>query len=202
MIRLSLKRKIALTAATVVSASALIFQFVIRPTLRQVRQITAAIQQEREDLEIKYQRGQRIKKITAEFNKIKPDKDRLNAMFVPASQALELVFITTLERLAPAHDVELTFDQNRVQDLSTPESPLPLTFTLRGNFKQVLRYLVAVERLPYYFNISDLSLRGINPDRGDVLMVVNGQAFRKPYQPMAPPRQDRPPTTTPPQPNP
>ncbi len=191
-----MQRKIILTIALVAAGVGIIVGLVMLPTIREIQRVAQAIHAERTDLEIKYQRGQLIKKITAEFNEIKPDKDRLFTLFVPANREIE-AFITPLERLAVLHQVEFTPDPRGLQNFTGPDAPLPLTLTLRGNFINVLKYLVSMERLPAYFNISTVSIRGTNPDRGDVVMALTGQAFRLPYQPPPPALQPNATTTTP-----
>lgn len=186
MPRLSIRKKIILTLLLVGTGIGLLAYLVILPTIGQIRHFAMAIQDERTDLEVKYQRGQLIKKITAEFNQIKPDKDRLFSLFVPANREVD-AFIIPLERLAAAHNVEFVPDPHGLKNFTGPDDPLPLSLTLRGNFKQILRFLLSIERLPTYFNIATVSIRGTNPDRGEVVMVVSGQAFRKDVAPAIPP---------------
>ena len=201
---MSIKRKIYLTIGSVVIALAAMGYFLVWPTLREITTITQAIQREQEDLELKYQRGQRIRKIASEYKKIKPQRDRLNTIFVPSGD--ELQFITTLERLERQYQVEVVPTPDQSSNALGPTDPLALTLSIRGNYPKVLQYLIALERLNYYFNVGSLSITGANSDTGALTLVLSGSIHRKPYQakaadepvaaPLVPPAAETPTATT------
>lgn len=180
---MSIKRKIYLTLVTVSAAIGLTAYAIIVPTWREIMTVITAIRQERIDLEEKYQRGQRMKKIAVEYRKIKELRNRLDTMYIPSGD--ELPFITTLERLEREYGVEATPATELLGGVLGPTDPLPLTLTVRGNYGRVIRYLIALERLSYFYNISTLTITAANPDRGEVNLRLAGQVFRKPYTPPA-----------------
>lgn len=175
------KRKIYLTVATVVIAIGAIAYFIVYPTWRDIRTIAQAIQREQADLEIKYQRGQRIREISSEYEKIKPQRDRLNTMFVPSGD--ELQFITRLEQLQRQSQVEVELTPDQQTNSLGPTDPLTLTLAVRGSYLHVLTYVIALERLNYYLNVSGLAVSGTNPDTGALTLTLNGRVYRKAYQP-------------------
>ncbi|MDD5110834.1 MAG: hypothetical protein PHI63_06535 [Patescibacteria group bacterium] len=176
---MSIKKKIATTFTIVAIAIGAMGYFVIWPTYQEIHKITASIQQERMDLEIKYQRGQQMKKLAAQYQKVKQYRDRLNTMFIPSGD--ELAFITTLERVKEEFGIDATPSLGEIGSDLAPEAALPLTITVRGDYLKILRYLIALERLQYSFNITSISFNTIDSDRGEVSAVLSGQAFRKPY---------------------
>lgn len=174
---MTIKRKISFTLTAVAVLLAAVTYLVILPMMREITGIVQAIHQEREDLEVKYRRGQQIRKITTEFKKIQTDVIRLNMFYLPAGQ--ELDFITTLETIARRHGIDLDKTTELTTAFPSPDAPLPLTLTLQGNFTQIIRYLLELEQLELYFNISRLSLRGKSPQTGEVTAIITGRAFRK-----------------------
>ena len=178
---MTIKRKISLTLAAVTTLLATITYVVILPVINEITTVVRAIHNEREDLEAKYQRGQQIRRITAEFKKIQQDLGRLNALYLPAGR--ELNFITTLETIARTYQLELDKTTDLATAFPSPDTPLPLTLTLRGSFTQITRYLLELERQDIYFNIGHLSIRGRVPQTGEVTAVIAGQAYRRAYEP-------------------
>lgn len=175
---MTMQRKIVALAAGICVGLGLVVAFIILPTWREIQRITAAIQSERESLEFKYQRGQRMRKVALEYRKVKQYRDRLNAMYIPSGDELE--FITTLEHLRREYGVDAAPALEQIREDLPPNAPLPLTVTVRGSYRQILAYLFALERLHYYYDIGNIAVKGTDPGRGDVTVVLSGSAFRKP----------------------
>lgn len=164
-----LRYKLAIIVALVTLGLGTIAWFIIIPTLRDIRQITHAIQEQRNEIEEKYQRGQLLHKLVDDFKQISPDKDRLaTAMIAPGG---ELDFLITLEQLALRHEVD--FDPQR-QPPTQPDT-FPLQLTLRGSFSQLMQYLQDIERLPTYFNVRNLQI--VSDTGGNIKAVVIGEAY-------------------------
>ncbi len=167
-----LRHKLVLILGLVGLSLAAIGWFIIVPTLRDIQSITGAIQEQRNSIEEKYQRGQLLRKLVEDFKKIGPDKDRLNAAFIQPGG--ELDFIIGLERLAASREVD--FDPQREKaDAKARADSFPLTLKLRGTFSQLLSYLQDLERLPAYFNVSSLQLNA-GPD-GTIEAVAHGAGY-------------------------
>lgn len=167
-----LRHKLVIILGLVGLSLAAIGCFIIVPTLRDIQAITVAIQEQRDVIEEKYQRGQLLRKLVEDFRKIGPEKDRLDAAFIQPGG--ELDFIIGLERLAASREVD--FDPQRVKaDAKARADSFPLTLKLRGSFSQLLSYLQDVERLPTYFNVSALQLNA-GPD-GTIEATANGVGY-------------------------
>lgn len=179
---MSIKKKMYFTLALVAIAIGLIAYAILWPTWQEINDVVTAIQRERLDLEEKYQRGQRMKKMTAEYQKIKSLRTRLDTIFIPSGD--ELSFITTLERLEREYNVEVIPALEGLRDALGPNDPLPLGLTIRGNYESAIRYLIGLERLTYYYNIASVNIRAGN--HGQVTVGVSGRYFRKPYTAVAP----------------
>lgn len=176
-----LRHKLAIIVALVTLGLGSIAWFIIIPTLRDIQQITSSIQEQRNEIEEKYQRGQLLRKLMDDFKKIGPDKDRLaTAMIAPGG---ELDFIITLEQLASRHDVD--FDPQRQSP--APPGTFPLQLSLRGSFIQLMQYLQDIERLPTYFNVRNLEIT--SDTGGKVQAIVIGEAYlqESPTSPAAQP---------------
>ena len=181
---MTVKRKIVISITIVLTIMVLIVYFVILPTVRDIKKISTAIYQERVDLEKKYLQGQLLRKTIENFEKIKPEEDKLINAFLPAGE--ELKFITAIEQIAALHSLEqkLQLQPNQNKREGQGFSSLPLDISISGKFTPVLQYLKDLQRLNYYFNIYSLTLTagnqpGINPE---VTAVLNGKIYTLPAE--------------------
>lgn len=181
---MTIKRKIIVTAGGLFAVLGVITYQLIAPTLGDIGKIAAAIQNERLDLEKKYQQGQRIKKIAAEYRKIVPLREQLNTMYIPYGD--ELRFFELLEGLQQKYGVEAIPTTNQLGSGKGGEQPLPLTLTIRGDFTKALQYLIALERLNYYYNIGSIVVSPTNPERGEVTLTLGGHVYLKSYHSKTP----------------
>ncbi|OGY47672.1 MAG: hypothetical protein A2840_00095 [Candidatus Buchananbacteria bacterium RIFCSPHIGHO2_01_FULL_47_11b] len=126
--------------------------FIIWPTITDIRQISQSVYLERVDLEKKYLRGQLLRKTIEDFEKIKPERDRLNTIFLLTGD--ELSFITTLEQIA--HNRQLA--EHKIDLQPARSGFFPLRLTLSGTFEQVMGYVSDIESLSQYYIIDNLSV--------------------------------------------
>ncbi|MBU4332118.1 type 4a pilus biogenesis protein PilO [Patescibacteria group bacterium] len=147
--------------------------FVIRPTARELKELSATIKNQRENLKKLYPEGQQIETIQAEYQQIKPKFESLSSIFVAPGKELDL--ITALEKIAAENNIEQEIDLRR-QDPKTESAMLPFHLTLSGNFHNLISYLLNLEALEYYIKIGSLS---INSD--------TAQSSRSPIQPISDP---------------
>src|SRR3989338_5790437 len=98
------QRKMIIMILTVLITSGLIVYFIILPTVKDIKKITASVYAERLDLEKKYLRGQLLKATVENFEKVKDQQPLLAGSFVAAGQ--ELNFIQTLEKIANRHQID------------------------------------------------------------------------------------------------
>ncbi|MBI3290881.1 type 4a pilus biogenesis protein PilO [Candidatus Falkowbacteria bacterium] len=153
--KLDIKVKISIYVVAVIIIIAFISYFIILPTIRDIQSIKKAVYLEREDLERKYLRGQLLNKTIEDFERIKPEKDKLLSIFITEGEELE--FITDLEEIAGRHNIEQNIKLQSNKSRENFYFSLPLEISGTGNFTQILRYLKDIERLKYYFNIKNIA---------------------------------------------
>jgi len=154
---MGIKKKILISVTIVLSIIGLIVYFIIWPTIKDIKTINYAVYLERLDLEKKYQKGQLLRTTIENFEKIKPEQDKLKNVFVIEGQELE--FITSLEQIAEKNQVDQELKLATSDDVNRPSSySLPLTLKINGSFIGILKYLRDLENLDYYFSINSITL--------------------------------------------
>ena len=175
------QRKMIIMILTVLITSGLIVYFIILPTVKDIKKITASVYAERLDLEKKYLRGQLLKATVENFEKVKDQLPLLAASFVAAGQ--ELNFIQTLENIANRHQIDQDLKLNTEQlDKKTGDpATLPFSLTLHGTFGQTMDYLQDLERLNLYLIISEFDIAAVGPSQqrqqGLVNVVLTGKVY-------------------------
>jgi len=183
---MSLKRKILISIILVLLFTGLIAYFIIWPTVRDIRKISQSIYLERLDLEKKYQRGQLLRKTLADFEKIKPEREKLTSIFI--TEGKELDFITTLEKVALINNVNQEIKLKAEEKIKNGEGAksyltTPLAVNISGNFIDVLKYLNSLQMLRYYFNIANFSLSSASANNnvtGEVKASFEGEVYSLP----------------------
>ncbi|MFA6215697.1 MAG: hypothetical protein WC768_03955 [Patescibacteria group bacterium] len=172
---MKIKQKIIIFLAIVLFITGLVIYFVILPTVNDIKKISSDIYAERIDLEKKYQRGQLLKKTIADFEKIKPQKDRLSSIFIVSGN--ELKFITDLEEIAALHKLTQNLNLQPIKNLEDGSFySSPLEIKTLGGFTETLKYLKDLEKLTYYFNISSLEFRS-DDQTGLISNTVSGKIY-------------------------
>ena len=173
---MTIGRKIALYIIAVLIVTSLIIYFVILPTINDIKTINQAVYNEKLDLEKKYLRGQLLRKTIEDFEKIKPEQDKINSIFI--KQGNELEFITALENIAANYNLEQKLSLR--SDLPADSGiyyPLPLEISIRGNFINILKYLNDLEKLDYYFNIAELAVTAGQATENFTDTKLNGEIY-------------------------
>jgi len=174
------KKKIFIIILLFFAVSFLIEFFIVLPTLQDIKKINSDIQNERESLEIKFQQGQFIKSMLSEYKTIEPRKQELDQAFI--KDGAELGFVTELEQIAQKYNLDPSFnkldDKNIKENKKDPFVNMPLSIKLDGDFNQLLLFLSGIESLPYYFNISQISMSAANKQK-NISTTLTGMAFIK-----------------------
>lgn len=130
--------------------------FIFWPAIKEIKNISEKIYQERFELEKKYLAGQNLKKSVADYEKVKGHLEELETIFVKKEE--ELKFITSLENLAEKNQIEqkiiLNIQKEETKNLS---KTIPIQLNLRGNYLNLLEYLRDLEVLNYYINLKNVS---------------------------------------------
>lgn len=155
---MGIKRKIIIFIGLVGATIGLIVYLIILPTIKDIKKISDAVYAERIDLEKKYIRGQLLKKTLEDFEKVKPEKEKLASIFV--NQGGELEFITALEKIAAGRGLEQNIQLQAATGKKNEKNlyPLLLAVTVKGDFIEILKYLKDLEKINYYFNIFSLAI--------------------------------------------
>ena len=91
--------------------------------------------------------------LSAKVKKIEPFADRLADVYI--NQNRELEFITTLEGIASENNISQSLNLNL--DNSNPTSgynTVPLTINASGAYNDLLAYLISLETMKYYINVT------------------------------------------------
>lgn len=175
---MSTKNKIIILTLIILVFVAGIAYFVIYPTLRDIQSISDSIKRERDDLELKYQRGQLLRQLVQDFDKVKDEKDKLNSIFIKSGKELE--YVTLLENIATKYNLsqEIKISTKDIKS-DASISTLPLIISLRGDYNQILKYLNEIEGLSFYFNINDIDAKLDRPQIGTIIMIISGNVYNK-----------------------
>lgn len=153
----NLKNKITTGLALWLAIILSLIYFIVLPTVKEIKTMGDAIEAEREDLEKKYIKGQSLKRLTENLNKIEPRLKLLDQVFINKNRELE--FITSLESEANKSRV------NQRINLSAPQQKenqnfqkADLKLFTNGGFLNQLEYLLNLEHLSYYVNVKLLEL--------------------------------------------
>ena len=177
---MNIKRKLGIYTLLFITATVIIIYFIILPTIKDIKKISDDVYTERVDLEKKYLRGQLLRKTIEDFEKIKPEKDKLTSVFIIEGE--ELNFITDLEKIASSYDLEQNLDlQPNKNEINGFYYSLPLEIKIQGGFIEILKYLHDLDKLNYYINLSSIT---INTDTGGQKnnSTLKGEAYILPAE--------------------
>ncbi|MBU1038659.1 hypothetical protein KKC17_00250 [Patescibacteria group bacterium] len=154
--------------------------FIIWPNIKTIFTLNQQIMLERESLEMLYQRGQKIRQTTAQYEKIKPTLEQFETMFIKPGD--ELTFVTTLEQVAKQNSVNQKINLAKTDDKLITNKSLNLQVQAIGQFNNLLNYLKDLEKLDYYLNLETVrfSKPADQPKTSDLLQLnLAGTAFYK-----------------------
>ena len=154
----SLKKKIIAGPIFFFALAGSIIFFIIMPSIDDIKYIKEEVEMQRIDLEKKYVKGQSLKQLKENLKKIKPELEMINNAFIVSGH--ELDFITTLENFAHKNNVEQKINMNAFKDLNESQvlQKIPLNLSLKGNFTNLINYLIDLEASHYYININSLEI--------------------------------------------
>ncbi len=157
LIKLNLKKKISISIVVSVLIIGGLVYFVVIPIINDIKKMGEKIENQRIDLEQKYIKGQSLKQLTENLKKIEPQLVILDQIFI--KQDYELEFITKLEEIAEQNNVSQTINLNTAKiNKDKSYQTLPLQLSARGNYKNIMNYLINLEALNYYINIDSIDL--------------------------------------------
>lgn len=156
-LKFNLKNKITLSlTGFLIIILSLIYAIVI-PTVREIKTMSDAIEAQRVDLEKKYIKGQSLRQLTENLEKIESKIELLDQIFINKNRELE--FITSLENEANKNQISQKINLSapgKAENKNFQKTNLQL-FT-KGGFREQLQYLTDIEHLSYYVNVKVLEL--------------------------------------------
>lgn len=91
-----------------------------------------------------------------------------------------LSFIETIEKVAASHNVVLSIDTMTIDESHLAEVPaygiLNMSLTVSGNFQSITDFISALEKLPYFINITTVRLNRPESE-GDNSWIANMSLF-------------------------
>ena len=174
--KFDLKNKItvSLTGFLVITLS--LIYFIILPTIKEIKAMGLAIEAQREDLEKKYIKGQSLKKLTENLNKIEPKLKLLDQIFINKNRELE--FITSLENEANKSQVSQKINLSAPQPEANQNfQKTGLQLFTKGGFEKQLQYLLSLEHLSYYINVKLLELSPVGGETNSLNMYLDADTY-------------------------
>jgi len=175
--QISLKKKITILLALFPLVMAAIVFFVVIPSVNDIKAIKNEIEEQRIDLEIKYKKGQSLKKLSENLKTVEPQIAKLDKIFINEDTALD--FITTMEKIA--NDNRVAQNMNLLSSKSAKKNgykKMPLQITAKGDFVNLLNYLIDLEALDYYVNVNSLEMTSFEQaGKGNVKMLIFADTY-------------------------
>ncbi len=131
--------------------------FILIPTLDKIKKLRIDIANTKIEINSALEKGKNINNQADKLKTIESQIEKLDKVFINRNRELE--FITTLEGLASKNNVEQTFDLKNIPDFETSEFlTIPILIKVKGEFNDVINYLIDLETMAYYVNISNLEM--------------------------------------------
>ncbi|PIS05595.1 MAG: hypothetical protein COT81_00330 [Candidatus Buchananbacteria bacterium CG10_big_fil_rev_8_21_14_0_10_42_9] len=162
---MNVKQKFYLTIAFFMLFTVGVVFFILLPTAQEVMHLSNLINDERAELERKYQAGQRLNETVRALEEIREQKIILDSVFIASGAEAE--FSSELERIADQHRIIQT-----LQAEPPANNQFRLTQVLEGNYYNMLNYLVALESLSVYMNAKQVNLTIANVSDANVVKAL------------------------------
>lgn len=178
-IQLQSKHKILLSIVAALIMTVLIILFIIIPTVQDIQTINRNIISEKENLELKFKKGQYMKKVMEDLKNIEPNVTALRSVYLRKGE--ELDFITTLEKISEKFNLEsdINIIQDQARESSDGLQELGIEIQLDGSYEHTLRYLTELEQLDYYTTIHSLEISSTEKNTGRVKSKLRGKIYIK-----------------------
>ncbi|TSC96079.1 MAG: Uncharacterized protein Athens101410_232 [Parcubacteria group bacterium Athens1014_10] len=157
---LPFKRKFFINLILMVIILSSILVFVTYPAIREIKSLSQEIYNYRLHLEKLYLKGQILKNIVEELKKVEPYIEKISKVLIGKNE--ELGFIVSLEKLADDNQLIQNLKIDPAQKIdSNNYKIMPVQIALQGDFTNLIKYLIELNKLDYYINIKNLSIQKI-----------------------------------------
>jgi len=174
--KFNLKKKIIFSLITLFIVIFFIVYLIVIPTVLDIKKMGNEIEAQRIDLEKKYIKGQNLKQLAENLKKIEPQLDKLDKIFINHNRELE--FITTLEEIAQTNEITQKINLSTDQASESQKfKKMPLQLYAKGNFINLVNYLLSLENLYYYINIKSIELFPGSNNLEDINLLITADTF-------------------------
>lgn len=160
--RFSLSKATTLTLGTMGAAILLIIGLVAVPAIRHILDLRMSIEETKASLQNDYDKTQQLRRSIKDLKKVAEEVKQYEKSIISVGKELDI--ITELENIASSHDIKQEINVSLVDPKQNGKSSQGgsknlrephylITFTSDGTTEQLLRYLQAIEALPYYVTI-------------------------------------------------
>lgn len=157
-----------------------IFFFVISPLFSKINELKTKIQKEKTSLEIYQKKGDSLFSLEKDYKKVEKDKENLYSFFIE-SLKIEKLF-EELENLS--HKVKINQEINLLNKGSISSETkinvekISLQIKARGDFENLVKYLLLLENFPYYLNITSIKIDKLKEKELNIDLVVESYIFQ------------------------
>jgi len=174
---MSLKQKLLIYILAIFVVVVIVGGFIITPTVIKILSLRNDINNIEGEMESRYKKIQSLKLSVQKLPIIKSETNKFSEITIKPGE--ELNVITELEKIAIENNIEQNTDlvfvdtkkdkpTNATTKKDNTEKPLPqyykFSFLNNGYFADHIKYLQALEKLPYYMVIDKLSFEKKNND--------------------------------------
>ncbi len=132
-----------------------LFAIIGYPSIKEIKNLSNKIEEQRSQLEQLYIRGKNIKQTLQQYREIKPTVSNLDNIYIKRGE--ELKFITTLENTANEQSVDQ--EPKLVSPpVNSTSNTLQLELTTTTSLNRIIKYIMGLEALDYYINIDTVRL--------------------------------------------
>jgi hypothetical protein len=175
-LKIDLKNKMLISSACFVLVIFSLIYFIVIPTIKDIKSMGDIIEAQKIDLEKKYIKGQSLKQLSENLNKIEPKLTLLEQIFINKNRELE--FITSLEAEANKNKVEQKINMGSPQLTENGNfQKTDLQLLTKGDFVSQLKYLADLESLSYYINVKSLELSPSDISAAQINMLLNTDIY-------------------------
>lgn len=164
------KQKIYLTAFIWLAIFSLVIILIIVPLIAQIKNDGAELAQKKQDMEAFYKEWQSLEKAQKDYQAMQGEINSLPA-FMPTSEALK--FIVLIEKFAQATNNNQTVSVVDKKD-TKDKSAVDFQISLRGNFPNLVKFLVYLENASYYNNIKTLGIQRLSAEEDKKAQFATG----------------------------
>ncbi|MBU0637110.1 MAG: type 4a pilus biogenesis protein PilO [Patescibacteria group bacterium] len=155
--KFSLRKKIIINFSVLLIVIMSLAFFIVMPAMGKIQKINNEIEMQRVYTEKKYVETQKLKQLSNNLNQIKPELNKLDQIFIDANSELE--FIITLEKIALANKIDQKININNNQSTkNNGYKKVSLQLLTQGSFINQLNYLLAIESLNSYINVTSVEI--------------------------------------------